>query len=235
MHKKLGYLATAALALALAGCGTQAKNQTSMYQNESATNQSESSSASSSVESSSESISTTTSDSSSESTSEASSVADNDQADQAVKSVSVEGKTWDEQESSVKKQVNDDQVQTVRANLTAVKPTNKQASQSESKKVKSGHLLESNTSSSDSSNQTANDPESKAAQKAKEQVANMDSVPDQTENRIIIAKTNNLSVHDLDQYSDAEILEARLVAENLGSDAGYSYRYLTQNYQQQSL
>ncbi|MDO4669861.1 MAG: hypothetical protein Q4A67_00130 [Aerococcus sp.] len=217
MNKKVGFLATAALALALAGCGSQTNNQSAMYEDNTPSSQSSTSSDQS-----------TSSVSESSETNESSSIESSttDEADQAVAAVSVKGNTWSEQESSVKSQVNDDQIQTVRASLTDV--STQQASQSDST-VKKGRLLE----DSESTNSTG--PEAKAIQKAKDTVLNMDTVPDQTENRVIIAKTNGLSVHALDQYSDAQILEARLVAENLGSDAGYSYRYLTQNYKQDTL
>lgn len=219
MNKKISFLATAALALTLAGCGiASSQSQTAMYQSDPQSSSVESSHTSEA------SMSSLTSSTTAETSSETSAATT---TDQAVETVNVTGSTWSEQESSVKQQVNDDQVQTVRASLTDVK--NQQDSQAD-RSVKAGRLLE----SSASSESNASDPETKAAQKAKEQVANMD-VPDQTENRIIIARTNNISVHELDQYSDAEILEARLAAENLGSDAGYSYHYLTQNYKEQAL
>lgn len=54
------------------------------------------------------------------------------------------------------------------------------------------------------------------------------SVPDQTENRQIIIERVGLANDALDGYSDEQIAQSRVEAENLGSDPGYSYSWLLQ-------
>lgn len=54
------------------------------------------------------------------------------------------------------------------------------------------------------------------------------SVPDQTENRQIIIDRVGLASDALDGYSDEQIAQSRVEAENLGSDPGYSYSWLLQ-------
>ena len=54
------------------------------------------------------------------------------------------------------------------------------------------------------------------------------SVPDQTENRQIIIVRVGLANDALDGYSDEQIAQSRVEAENLGSDPGYSYSWLLQ-------
>ncbi|AMB99251.1 hypothetical protein AWM75_04205 [Aerococcus urinaehominis] len=56
------------------------------------------------------------------------------------------------------------------------------------------------------------------------------TVPDQTENRQIIADTVGIDVSELDRFTDAQILESRRASEELGSDPGYSYQYLLNNF-----
>jgi hypothetical protein len=53
-------------------------------------------------------------------------------------------------------------------------------------------------------------------------------VPDQTENRQIIIERVGLANDALDGYSDEQIAQSRVEAENLGSDPGYSYSWLLQ-------
>lgn len=54
------------------------------------------------------------------------------------------------------------------------------------------------------------------------------SVPDQTENRQIIIDRVGLASDALNGYSDEQIAQSRVEAENLGSDPGYSYSWLLQ-------
>ncbi len=54
------------------------------------------------------------------------------------------------------------------------------------------------------------------------------SVPDQTENRQVIIDRVGLASDALDGYSDEQIAQSRVEAENLGSDPGYSYSWLLQ-------
>lgn len=54
------------------------------------------------------------------------------------------------------------------------------------------------------------------------------SVPEQTENRQIIIDRVGLASDALDGYSDEQIAQSRVEAENLGSDPGYSYSWLLQ-------
>lgn len=56
----------------------------------------------------------------------------------------------------------------------------------------------------------------------------VNSVPDQTENRQIIIDRVGLASDALDGYSDEQIAQSRVEAENLGSDPGYSYSWLLQ-------
>lgn len=70
--------------------------------------------------------------------------------------------------------------------------------------------------------------ESEEAVEPTEPAAETATVADQTENRQIIIERNELPADALDAYSDEQIAQSRVEAENLGSDPGWSYHWLQQ-------
>lgn len=128
-------------------------------------------------------------------------------ADNVMADVTVSGSTWEEQASDVSKQLDDSEIATIRDEII---PATESDSDSDVT-METGEVDASQSSgvTTTPSNDTADI-----------------TVPDQTANRLIIAKVNGIDIHTLDQYSDADILAARQAAEAIGADAGYSYQYL---------
>lgn len=137
--------------------------------------------------------------------------------DTLIEDVTVEGATWAEQTETVNSQLNTNDLATIRSEIETTKTT---------PDLNVERTVETTASSEDDDSETTNQSQDSAESRVSEQEA----VPDQTANRLIIAKVNGLNIHALDQYSDAEILAARQAAETIGSDAGYSYQYLQNNH-----
>lgn len=73
---------------------------------------------------------------------------------------------------------------------------------------------------------TATEESEEVAPETETVAAEETTVGDQTENRQIIIERLGLASDALDIYSDEQIAQSRLEAENLGSDPGYSYAWL---------
>lgn len=73
---------------------------------------------------------------------------------------------------------------------------------------------------------TATEESEEVAPETETVAAEESTVSDQTENRQIIIERLGLASDALDIYSDEQIAQSRLEAENLGSDPGYSYAWL---------